>query len=144
MRLLARVLLLMMFTLPAWALDFISVKTATAVLYDGPSTQAKPLFVTNRGYPFEVISRQENWVKVRDESGLMAWVQTDNVGDAHTVVMRVSGDAHTDASASAPVCAHVAAGVMLPWSGNVNGRWAKVTLPNQSTAYVSLDQLWGA
>lgn len=144
MRFLATVLSLMMFTVPAWALDFLSVKTATAVLYDGPSTQAKPLFVINRGYPFEVISRQEKWVKVRDESGLMAWVQKDNVGDVRTVVMRVNGDAHTSASASAPVCAHVAAGVMLPWLGNVDGRWAKVTLPNQSTAYVSLDQLWGA
>ncbi len=135
---------LLAYVLQAQALDFRSVNAPVAVLYDAPSPQAKALSVVNRGYPFEVVLLQGKWAKVRDSSGTLAWVELSRLASVHRVVMRTAGDAHADADAKSPVRAHVAAGVILPWLGNVNGHWVKVKLPDASTAFIAMDQLWGA
>ena len=59
----------------ACAVDYVSVSEGSAILYDAPSTQAKKLFVVNRYMPFEQIVTLDNWVKVRDRSGGLYWVE---------------------------------------------------------------------
>ena len=57
------------------AAEFRSVAEDAAVLYDAPSAQSKKLFIVNQGYPLEVDRGGEGWVKVRDASGALSWVE---------------------------------------------------------------------
>ena len=136
--------ILLICAVPADALDFHSVNGPVAILYDAPSTEAKPLFVVNRAYPLEVVVSLAGWAKVRDRSGAMAWIEQSQLNPRHTIVVQVSGDILTLPQDTAPVRGHVAAGVILTWLANINGRWAKVQLPDQSIGYLKLAQVWGA
>ena len=55
--------------------QFLSVGENAVILYDAPSRNAKPLYVVSRQYPLEVIVNLEAWVKVRDASGALTWVE---------------------------------------------------------------------
>ena len=57
------------------AVDYVSVSESNAILYDAPSLKAKKLFVVNRYMPFEQVVTLNNWVKVRDHSGRLYWVE---------------------------------------------------------------------
>jgi SH3 domain protein len=57
------------------AVEYVSVSESSAILYDAPSTKAKKLFVVNRYMPFEQIVTLDGWVKVRDRSGGLYWVE---------------------------------------------------------------------
>ncbi|MHB1676030.1 MAG: SH3 domain-containing protein [Sulfuriferula sp.] len=134
---------LLLGAIPALAADFRSAAGPVTILYDAPSTEAKPLFVINRGYPLEILVNLSEWAKVRDSSGAMAWAQQSQLSPLRTVVVRVESDILTQPQDHAPVNAHVAAGVILFWLQNLAGNWAKVRLPDQSVGYIKLDRIWG-
>lgn len=137
-------LLLCLAALPAQALDFRSVGTAAAILYDGPSSDSHRLFVVNRGFPLELVTTHGKWGRVRDPVGKLAWIELDALSTTRTVLVRKASDAHLAADTASPVCAHVQAGVLLPYLGMSANGWARVRLPDQRTAYITLDALWGA
>jgi SH3-like domain-containing protein len=128
--------------LPAQALDFRSTANTAAVLYDAPSTDAKRLFVLSKGYPLEVVVVITGWAKVRDSSGAMAWIALDQLSTTRTLVVRSASTVRSAPKDTAPATAQVAANVILTWLEN-SGDWAKVRLPNQSTGYIKLNQVWG-
>ncbi|HJS38151.1 MAG TPA: SH3 domain-containing protein, partial [Burkholderiales bacterium] len=68
-------LLLALAAAVAQAGEFKSVGEPAAVLYDAPSRNAKPLYVVSRHYPVEIIVNLDAWVKVRDHTGALAWVE---------------------------------------------------------------------
>ena len=57
------------------AVDYVSVGDSSAILYDAPSIKAKKMFVVNRYMPFEQVVTLNSWVKVRDRSGGLYWVE---------------------------------------------------------------------
>ena len=58
-----------------YAAEYVSVKESNAILYDAPSVKAKKLFVVNRYMPLEQVVVLDSWVKVRDKSGGLYWVE---------------------------------------------------------------------
>ncbi|MHB1245587.1 MAG: SH3 domain-containing protein [Sulfuriferula sp.] len=139
-------LLSALFALPAQAIDYRSVDAPVAILYDAPSVMAKKLFVVGNGYPVDVVVSVDNWLKVRDSSGALAWIEADKVAAASKrmlVVTAAQADIRSAAQDSAPLAAHAEKGVMLEWQATLPGGWARVLLPNNSTGYVKLDQVWG-
>lgn len=72
---LAVLLVLFLAANAAQAMDYVSVSASHAILYNAPSTTAKKLFVVNRYMPLEQVVTLESWVKVRDRSGGMYWVE---------------------------------------------------------------------
>jgi hypothetical protein len=73
---------------PASAAEF-RATADPAVLYDAPSAKAKPLFVFGRDTPLEVIVPLEGWIKVRDASGSIGWVEKKTLSDKRSLVVRV-------------------------------------------------------
>jgi len=133
--------------LPAQALDYRAVAAPAAILYDAPSTLAKKLFVIGRGYPVEVVVSVDNWLKVRDSSGALAWVQADKLattGQRMLVVTAAQAAIHAAAQDSAAITARVEKGVMLEWQETLPGGWARVRLPDNASGYIKLNQVWGA
>ncbi len=60
-----------------------------AVLYDAPSAKAKKLYVVSHGYPVEVLVVVEGWSKVRDAAGELTWIESKQLSDKRTVVVRI-------------------------------------------------------
>src|SRR5690349_3699636 len=73
---------------PAAAADFRSVSERAAVLYDAPSVRAKKLFVASQFYPVEIIVNVDNWVKVRDASGELAWIEKRELSERRTLLVK--------------------------------------------------------
>jgi SH3-like domain-containing protein len=126
------------------ALDFRSVAVDRAVLYDGPTLQAKKLFVVSRYYPLEVIVTQGPWVKVRDGAGGLSWVEKKDLGDARMVVVTAArGDIRKAAEAGAPLVFQAERGVALELVEKAAGGWAKVRHRDGQAGYIRIDQVWG-
>lgn len=135
-----------LFALPAQALDYRSVSVPAAILYDAPSSMAKKLFVVGRGYPVEVVVNVDNWLKVRDSSGALAWIEAGKVAatSKHMLVVKAAqAEIRSAAEDSAPITARAEKGVMLEWQETLPNGWVRVLLPNNSSGYIKLSQVWG-
>jgi SH3-like domain-containing protein len=126
------------------ALDFGSVSVDRAVLYDGPTLQAKKLFVVSRYYPLEVIVTQGQWVKVRDGDGSLSWIEKKDLGDARVVAVTAArADIRQSAEAGASLVFQAERDVALELVEKAAGGWAKVRHRDGQAGYIRIDQVWG-
>jgi SH3 domain protein len=127
------------------ALDYVSVADSTAILYDANSTRAKKLFVVSRYTPLEQVVSLENWIKVRDHSGTMAWIERRAVSDKHYVV--VTSPLATVWKApepNAPALYQVSKNVAMESLGINGGGWIKVRNLEGAIGYMKSVDVWGA
>jgi len=126
------------------AAEFRSVAENAAILYDAPSAKAKKLFVVSHGYPFEVVVVVEGWSKVRDASGEMTWVESRQLADRRTVLVKVSiAQVREAANDNAPVVFQAQLNVLLDLL-EVTGGWLRVRHRDGQTGYVRVSEVWGA
>src|SRR5674476_1294895 len=71
----------------ALAAEYRSIGDNAVPMYDAPSVKANKLFVASRFYPVEVIVQVDNWTKVRDAAGDLAWVKKKTLSDTRTAVV---------------------------------------------------------
>ena len=69
--------------------EYRAVGDKPAILYDAPSLKADRLFVATRNYPFEVLVKLDQWTKVRDANGEVAWVENKAFGERRMVLVNV-------------------------------------------------------
>ncbi|HEY7944804.1 MAG: SH3 domain-containing protein [Burkholderiales bacterium] len=129
------------------AADFQSTSEA-AILYDAPSLKAKPLFVIGRDTPFEVIVGVEGWLKIRDASGTVAWIERKTVSDRRMLIVRAPvADVLAAPDANAPVVFKAEQNVLLelvdPAYVTSTPGWAKVRHRDGQQGYVRIAQVWG-
>ncbi|MBM3384637.1 MAG: hypothetical protein FJY40_05820, partial [Betaproteobacteria bacterium] len=86
-RMRAALALLLASACAAAAAEFKTVADNAAVLYDAPSRAAKPLYVVSKHYPLELIVNLDAWVKVRDHTGALTWVERKSLGDRRMVMV---------------------------------------------------------
>jgi SH3-like domain-containing protein len=130
---------------PAWAGEFRSITENAAVLYDAPSAKAKKLYVVNHGYPLEVVVVIENWVKVRDASGELTWIESKFLTDKRTVMVKVPlAQIHQSTDNSAPIVFQAQQNVILEVLDVANGGWLRVKHRDGQTGFVKVMQVWGA
>jgi len=139
-----RLLLALAFAGSAHAAEYRSVQDATAVLYDAPSRAATPLYVVSRYYPLEVIVNLESWVKVRDQTGALSWIEKKALGDKRTVIVTgASVEAHVRAEDAAPVAFTAVQNVALELLEAAPDGWLRVRHADGATGYVRATQVWG-
>lgn len=125
--------------------QFLSVGEPAAVLYDAPSRNAKPLYVVSRHYPLEVIVNLEAWVKVRDHTGALTWVERNLLNERRMVVVTSpSAEVRVRAEDGAPVAFLAAQNVALELLGHAPGGWLRVRHPDGANGYLRTSQVWGA
>ena len=130
---------------PAWALEFRSVAENAAVLYDAPSVRARKLYVVNRGYPVEVVVVVAGWIKVRDASGELTWIESKFLADKRTVMVKVPlAQIHQSADDSAPVVFQAQQNVILELVDVTSGGWLRVKHRDGQSGFVKVTQVWGA
>ncbi len=128
----------------AYAVDYVSVADSTAILYDAPSLKAKKIFVTSRYMPLEQVVILDNWVKARDSSGSLAWIEKRALSSKRFVVVTAALAAVRQApEAGATVVLQARQQVALEWLESTGTGWIKVRHQDGVTGYVSTADVWG-
>jgi SH3-like domain-containing protein len=132
---------------PAFALDYRSVSD-NAVLYDAPSTKGVKHYIIARGTPVEVVLTQEYWIKVRDSSGSMAWVEARLLSPTRTLLVRgdkVDIRAAADEKSAVVFSAEKNVLLDLVEAGRTDAHpgWAKVKHRDGQSGFVKAAQVWG-
>jgi len=135
----------------ATAADFRSTADAATVLYDAPSTKARPLFVYGKDVPMELLVSVEGWTKVRDNGGTIGWIASKSLSDRRMLLVRVPvADVHSEADDAAPLVFRAEQNVLLELAEpapsaaatSVPG-WVKVRHRDGQTGFVRLSQVFG-
>jgi SH3-like domain-containing protein len=131
-------------SLPASAAEFRSIAESGTVMYDAPSVKSKKLFAASRAYPVEIVVSIDNWVKVRDATGELAWVEKKTLSDRRTVVITAPvAEIRQAASDQSGVAFQAQQGVVLEVAENPAAGWVKVRHADGVTGYVRVAQVWG-
>ncbi|HEY6894763.1 MAG TPA: SH3 domain-containing protein [Rhodanobacteraceae bacterium] len=142
--------------LAAWsvtaaATDFRVTSDAATILYDAPSSRAKPMFVYGRDVPVETLVSVEGWTKIRDAAGTIGWVPAKALSDKRMVVVRAPvADVRAAPDDSAPVVfraehdllLEVAESAESPGATTMPG-WLKVRHRDGQIGFIRLAQVFG-
>lgn len=130
---------------PVFALDYRTVSGKHAILYDAPSERAKPLFVLSKNYPLAVVVSLGEWVKVRDITGALAWIEKKNLTDKRMVLVATPvAEIRRMPDANAPLLFRAEKNVLLELLEYTGDGWLKVRHPDGQTGFVPIGQVWGA
>lgn len=126
----------------AVAAEFVSV-AEPAILYDANSLKAKKLYVATRYLPLEKLVDLEGWVKARDSTGKVFWIEKRKLSSKRYVVVTAQEAIVRESwSSNAGVAFRAERQVGLEWLGNV-GTWVKVRHRDGSTGFVPSSDVWG-
>jgi len=124
--------------------EFRALGDKPAVLYDAPSVRADRLFVASRYYPFEVLVRLDQWSKVRDANGEVAWVENKSLGDRRTVVVTVPlADVRAAPNAQSALAFEAYKQVLLEVLEAPADGWVRVRHRDGQQGYIRLSHVWG-
>lgn len=128
----------------ARAAEFVSIGDRAAVLYDAPSLKADRLFVASRGYPFEVLVKLDQWTKVRDLGGEVAWVENRAIGERRMALVSVPlADIRAAPDAQSPMVFEAYKQVLLEVLEPPADGWVKVRHRDGATGFARAAHLWG-
>jgi len=127
------------------ALEYLSMADNAVIMYNAPSLKADKIFVASRHLPVEAIVKVEGWVKVRDSSGALAWVEQKAVSDKRfVIVIELQADVYQEADANSTLVFQAQKNVILEWlESSING-WIKVRHRDGQSGYVKITQVWGS
>jgi len=128
----------------ASAAEFRSLGERPAVLYDAPSLKADRIFVASRGYPFEVLVKLDQWTKVRDAGGEVAWVENKSLGERRNAVVSVPvADIRALPDAGSAIIFEAYKQVLLEVIEPPAGGWVKVRHRDGQEGFARVAHLWG-
>jgi SH3-like domain-containing protein len=115
-----------------------------AILYDGPSKQAKPLYIIQRLTPVEVITTADRWAKVREPAGNLLWLERRQLADKRTVIISAArSEIRQKPDASSALVFEAARDVVLELIDKPADGWVKVRHRDGASGYVRVSQIWG-
>jgi SH3-like domain-containing protein len=136
--------LLALVSCAAGAFDFKTIGARPTVLYDTPSAKGNKMFVAPSGMPVEVVLTYGDWVKVRDVTGDMAWIEARSLSAKRNVIVRVTGaKVHASPDDSAPVVMTADKNVLLELVDPEAGPWVRVRHRDGIGGYVKAAEVWG-
>jgi SH3 domain protein len=129
---------------PVHAIDYLSVADSSAILYDAPSLKAKKLFVASRYLPLEQVVTLDNWIKVRDSSGTLAWIEKRSLSSKRFVVVTATRAAVRRApDENVAVVFQAKQQVALEWLESSGTGWIKVRHADGATGFIKGTEVWG-
>jgi len=128
----------------AQAADFRSVSENAAVLFDAPSRAAKPVYVVSKNYPVEIIVNLDAWVKVRDHTGALSWIERKALSEKRMVIVTVPvATVRARTEDTAPAVFSAQENVALEFAEVAAGGWVRVRHADGSAGFVRANQVWG-
>ena len=128
----------------ASALEYRSTGRA-AVLYDAPSTTAGKVAIAGSGVPLEVVIVTDAWIKVRDHSGRLAWIEKAAFGSTRNVMVKSEASVvRQQPRPDAEVVFQAARGVLLEVTGDVDAYgWLPVKHAGGQAGWLPAHEAWG-
>lgn len=128
----------------ACAAEFRAVGERAAVLYDAPSLKADRLFIASRSYPFEVLVKLDQWTKVRDVNGEVAWVENKSLGERQSVFVTVPlADVRSAPNAQSALVFEAYKQVLLEIVEPPADGWVKVRHRDGQQGFIRVAHIWG-
>jgi len=119
----------------------------TALLYDAPSTTAAKVAIAGSGLPLEVVVDTGAWVKVRDHSGRLSWIEKSALGGAKNVMVKAEASViRQQPRADADVAFRAVRGVLLQVSVDADADahgWLPVKHVGGLAGWVPAHEVWG-
>ncbi|MGA2549328.1 MAG: SH3 domain-containing protein [Burkholderiaceae bacterium] len=128
----------------ASATEYRSVGPDPAILYDAPTNRGRKLFVAPRGMPLEVVVVQQDWIRVRDQSGDLSWVEKKSLSDKRTLVTVNATAAHSGPDDSTPIVFRIQPGVVLDLLDPPSNGYVHVRHRDAVSGWIPLGDLWGS
>ena len=127
------------------AIEYLSIADNAVVMYNAPSKKADKLYVASRYLPVEAVVRVEGWVKIRDSSGTLSWVEHKAVSDKRFVVVVVQqAKVFQEADINSTLVFEAQKDVVLEWLETSTNGWVKVRHRDGQTGFVKVTQVWGS
>lgn len=129
---------------PAAALEYRSTGRA-ALLYDAPSTAGSKIAIAGSGLPLEVVVDTQAWVKVRDPSGRLAWIEKTALDGARSVMIKAeSSFIRQQPRPDAEVVFRTARGTLLELTGDADAYgWLPVRHVDGLAGWLPSHEAWG-
>lgn len=129
---------------PASALEY-RTTGRVALLYDAPSTAAGKVAIAGSGLPLEVVVDTQAWIKVRDHSGRLAWIEKSALGGTRNVMIKAESIAvRQQPRPDADIAFRAARGVLLEATGDANAfGWLPVKHADGLTGWLPAHEAWG-
>jgi SH3-like domain-containing protein len=129
---------------PADALEYRST-ARPAMLYDAPSTAAGKLAVAGSGLPLEIVVDSGAWIKVRDYTGRLSWIEKSALGGPRNVMIKSdTGTVRRQPRDDADVVFRAARGVLLEITGKPDAYgWLPVKHADGLAGWVPVREVWG-
>ncbi len=137
----------------AWSAQYQSIGNEPAIFYDAPTLRGIKTSIAPRGMPVEVIVAQGDWVRVRDSSGGLAWVEKKALVDKRTVVVTAkasnaaggtgSANVYSATDETSPVVFRAQPGVLLDLVSAPASGWVSVRHQDGQSGYVRAGDVWG-
>lgn len=136
--------LLLALACPASALEYRSTGRP-ALLYDAPSTTAGKVAIAGSGLPLEVVIVTDAWIKVRDHSGRLAWIEKSTLSGSRNVMVKSETSAiRKQPRPDAEVVFQAARGVLLEVTGEVDAfGWLPVKHADGLSGWMPAHEAWG-
>jgi SH3-like domain-containing protein len=124
--------------------EYRTIGENAAVMYDAPSRASTPVFVVSRFYPVEVIVNLDAWVKVRDHTGALSWLERKSLSDRRMVLVTAPNvEVRTRAEDAAPAAFQATQNVALELVEIAPGGWVRVRHADGAGGFVKANQVWG-
>lgn len=142
------VFLFFMLVFPRWGVaaeaEFLSISENAVTMYDAPSLNAEKLYVASIHLPLEVVVKVEGWVKVRDSSGALAWVERKFLSEKrYIIVTSPLASIYQSADVRSPLLFQAQRNVVMEWLGAETTDWVKVRHRDGRIGYIRSHQVWG-
>ncbi|MDP1558704.1 MAG: SH3 domain-containing protein [Nitrosomonas sp.] len=125
--------------------EFLSTSDDAVIMYDAPSLKAEKLYVATRFWPVEALVNVDGWVKVRDSSGSLAWVEQKALSNQRYVIVTVpQAKVYQAADVNAELVFQVQERVVMEWLESIVSGWVKVQHRDGQTGYIQVHQVWGS
>ncbi len=126
-------------------IEFYSIAENATVMYDAPSLKSSKLYVVNSQLPVEAVVNVEGWIKVRDSSGSMAWVERNALNTQRFVVVTAPmADVYQLADESSELIFQAEESVVMEWLDSDRPGWVRVRHRDGQSGYVKASQVWGS
>ncbi len=127
----------------AQALEFKTAARHGIALYDSPSEKGRKLFTVSRATPLEVLVEQNNWLRVRDQKGSIAWARKQDVSTHRHLQVIKAGAVHKDANLKSAVVFRTETDLLLEVLENTKTGWIKIKHRDGLVGFIRIEEVWG-
>jgi SH3-like domain-containing protein len=125
-------------------IEFLSISDHAVIMYDAPSLKSEKLYVASRFLPVEAVVNVEGWVKVRDSSGILAWVEKKSLSKKRYIIVTAPlADVYRSADTHSSLVFQTEKNVVMEWVDSADVGWVKVRHPDGQLGYIRVTQVWG-